>query len=241
MNGGTRIKGSSLMTTTIEIEPHIYGALEFLLTKGRWLTNYYHPAAGDKDFLYKRDTALKFFKEGEFQSFLSIVEKPYRFHALANVLHVLDRNGGDETRAASLIRWVWENSENIWQSRAHWKDLWCELDEPYMLMNSSELATLVMMPDPLIVYRGASGRNPRPWSGLSWTIDRKRAMAFGLRDCHPEPFLLSGRIRKKHIFAYFDSEEEVVLLPRYVRDRKLERLERVSHEEVKALYAGEQK
>jgi hypothetical protein len=133
-------------------------------------------------------------------------------------------SGNEEV--AQLVGDIWIDSENIWQFRSAWLRIWSTLKEPQAAMSSDDAMDYAALPDTLTVYRGVRDKGCDTWRGLSWTVDPAKANWFAQRfaqDCD-QPVLLSGRIRKKYVFAFFGgrNESEVVLLPRYIRHRKEE-------------------
>lgn len=127
-----------------------------------------------------------------------------------------------------LLRWIWEDSENIYQ----WRDLPRSLllrprPDRDLMMTPEERAALAAMPGVLTVYRGYDRRNMRGWS---WTTDAARAEWFARRfsvihGSHPR--IAVWKIIKQDVIAYLTGrrESEIVADPSRVdviRTRRVE-------------------
>jgi len=155
------------------------------------------------------------------------------FHGRAERFDVLQKiltQGGPLTdrERAELVREAWINSQFIYPNLAGWCRTWLSLSDPQLAMDPDDIAALAALPDPFTVFRGQNGAGPNEL-GISWSIDREKAIYFARRLLHRNtPLLISGRVAKKHIFAYFggskdpNNEYEVVVLPKFIKDREHE-------------------
>jgi hypothetical protein len=108
------------------------------------------------------------------------------------------------------------DSENIRQNRAGWIKLWnADRLGKQNTMSAKERKVLAQLPDKLPIYRGigsAKGRN-----GLSWTLNRERAIFFAQRFVGVSRLgrssLLIARAYKSDVHALLlgRNEEEVVI------------------------------
>jgi hypothetical protein len=132
---------------------------------------------------------------------------------------------------------IWTDSENIWQHKDGWREaLSSERPRRECIMNTETYEELKegepprqknerefyeSLPDVVKVYRG----NPAPdgGSGLSWTLNRSVAVMFAKRLRLPgmTPKLISGKVRKENVLAFFDrrAEAEIVCFPEHIFDR----------------------
>ncbi len=143
---------------------------------------------------------------------LSIHERPYRMDAFKKLQDQMT-----DAEFWKEVSWLWTDSENIWQNLKDWRRVWrSKRPGRETVMDDDERAKLQSLPDVIEVFRGTY---LWPWMdrGLSWTLDRDRAIWFAYRfkPEHAEPSLISGKVRKKNVLAYFDgrSEQEIVMLP----------------------------
>lgn len=153
------------------------------------------------------------------------VEKQDLFEAWLNFHNSSDRDFYE------CFRHVWIHSEGASINKSLWltmmessrpgKDKW--------LMTKEEISLLKSFPDKVQVYRGCSTNKV---NGLSWTIDRDKAIWFGNRfnfGLGRPPFgkeccLVSGHIAHEDIYAVFidRGESEVVCDPKKVKGKKKE-------------------
>jgi hypothetical protein len=64
--------------------------------------------------------------------------------------------------------------------------------------------------DVLTLYRGVTGGEPsRRVRGLSWTLDKNRAVRFAQRATHyGDPAVLTCRLHRRHVRLYTDERKE---------------------------------
>ncbi|WP_051324920.1 hypothetical protein [Candidatus Solirubrobacter pratensis] len=129
---------------------------------------------------------------------------------------------------------AWVDSDRQPLKAEHWRSLF-KADRPGRenLMTAEEQAKLASLPDRVTVYRGFSGCTPdyrilNGVSGLSWTLDRQCADWFARRFARCGRTIAAtvtvGKVRRERAVALFDArgEDEVLVFPRYVYDRKAE-------------------
>lgn len=170
----------------------------------------------------KKKALARAVEEKNWNSYVFIHERPYRFNALMTVLHVHQLR--DEVLKSELVASVWIDSENIWQNHQQWKRTWASLKKPSLTMEADELKALKAMPDILTVYRGIGAQTHNP-NGLSWTLSKEKAVWFAQRFKRISPTLISGQVKKVDVYAYFTgrNEQEIVVDP-----RKIERKEKMA-------------
>ena len=150
-------------------------------------------------------------RDGDWEQLIWIYEKPYRIKPLRKALRVI----GDPKEAARLVGLVWTSSENIRQARSVWLSIWTKLADPWAAMDEKEQAEFATLPDRLTIFRGQGSRRGLT-QGLSWTMDQGKAEWFARRfSSQGPPFVASGWVFKRDVFAYFTGrdESEIVVRP----------------------------
>lgn len=166
----------------------------------------------------KRELIKEASEQGKWLTYVFAHERPYRVGALHHAILNARENKAD---LPELVGQVWTDSENIQQHKAAWRDIWRGLPDTRKTMNVDETFVFEALPDVVEIYRGI--RHATYWPrGMSWTLDEDRALFFASR--LPKKGLrfeiLTAKIDKKHILAYFNGrrEQEIVVFPRHLRD-----------------------
>lgn len=165
----------------------------------------------------KRKYVAEHKAKGEYSSAIWMYERPYRIEAFVEMAPLMTDEMYWETLGS-----IWTDSENIWQNLDSWKLLLsmprphreCMMDEGAEREKYDDIRKAEMVR----VYRGAGRRNKY---GLSWTLDKSKALFFANRFRG-----LSGReqqsvwqmdIPGEAVTAYFSGrgESEVVLVPEW--------------------------
>lgn len=143
-------------------------------------------------------------RTGDWSEYVFFHARPYRLAALKRIASKLTDK--DYWR---LVAEVWQNSENIHQNRTEWIRLW-NAERPgkhQYAMDAKGRKALARQPDVLTIYRGIKGKGR---NGLSWTLDREKAIWFARR--FGGETLLTARAKKADAHATFlDIEKEVVI------------------------------
>jgi hypothetical protein len=164
----------------------------------------------NESYRKKKVDAQQAERDGDWEQLIWIYEKPYRIKPLRKALRVI----GDPKEAARLVGLVWTGSENIRQKRKAWLSIWTKLADPWAAMDEKEQAEFATLPDRLTIFRGHGGRRRGLTQGLSWTMDQAEAEWFA-RHFQGPPFVASGWVFKRDVFAYFTrrDESEIVVSP----------------------------
>lgn len=140
---------------------------------------------------------------------------------LADLFHEGETTVMDDETYWKLVAFVW-----IGDDFPHLLDEWPELltaDRPgrEAMMDAAERDKLAALPKRVEVHRGSSFRTGP--AGLSWTLDRERAVWFAKRPVTGNGMVTTGRCLSHRIIALLDarSESEILVFPRYVYDRQL--------------------
>jgi len=197
--------------------------LKPFVRQGEFFTMLHHPLvvqvpfdpefAGHANMLYKHKVKAieKALEEKHYHHYVFLHERPYRLDALRNLI-------AENIPAKdywNLVGSVWVDSENIHENLEIWREIWArpDIDRRY-IMDDRELEVYNLMPDTVMVYRGAS--HPDVKDGMSWTLSRNKAAWFANRFNAKGPaYIASGKIKREKLLAYFNgrSEREVVLFP----------------------------
>lgn len=164
----------------------------------------------------KRAHAREAFEQGDWIRFVFVHERPYRSDALIEVLPEID----DPAAWWALVASIWTDSENIWQTVDEWREIFENAPEGTMTAKLA-LESLDKLPDVLTVYRGTCAPDGMG-CGMSWTLDREKAVWFARRlhipEKHDHPRVITGTVEKRHVLGYMieRGEEEIVALPEHV-------------------------
>jgi hypothetical protein len=150
----------------------------------------------------------------DWNSYVFLHERPYRFQALEEVLAEYPVKD-----PGKLVASVWIDSENIHQNYDGWGEI---LSDYGMAMESDDRKTLSELPEELTVYRGCTKAGE---DGYSWTLDKEKAEWFAKRFARSGAQLLETKIPKDSVVAYLGGrgESEIVILPEDVVRESLRR------------------
>ncbi len=159
-------------------------------------------AVANSIFLSKLAAIYDAVKNGHWDLYVDLHEKPYRLDAFTQIKDCIR---SDKARWALLSK-TWIDSENIRQWNADWPG-------KLHAMNAKERKAYTALPDELTIYRGVGkGRNAE--KGLSWTLDRSKAIYFARRFTdHGGGILFTARAKKSDVHALLlgRNEQEVVI------------------------------
>jgi hypothetical protein len=143
-----------------------------------------------------------------------MINKPDRLQLLNFVSGIWELNGEYE----EILRDAWISTEFPHQLPNRTLISMFAKADTVKMMNDAEKAKLNELPEVIPVWRGYSGIKQTRLKGLSWTLNRDKAIWFATRWHKPQARLLTGRIKKKHVYAYFNtrSEEELVVNPNHM-------------------------
>jgi len=113
--------------------------------------------------------------ENNWQSFVFLHERPYRFEALMDIMYDEDMTNEDYWK---LLAECWVDSENLHQIWNLTDFLYIDRDNRQSIMNKQELALYNRLPEEFPVYRGHQRINEE---GHSWTLSFSKADRFATR------------------------------------------------------------
>lgn len=178
-------------------------------------------------YRYKKEQCVKALDEGKYEKYIFLHERPYRLNAFDEVEHDLD-----DDQYWELLSGIWVDTENFWQNVDLWKYFW-DASRPgrEKVMDEDEKKIFDALPAEFVIYRGFTHEDAE--TGLSWTLDKKKAQWFAKRfssaerDAKNPPKVASTKVSKDLIYAYLDSrgEKEIVVDPeRFINPVKIELL-----------------
>ncbi len=174
-------------------------------------------------FEHKKESLKKAIAQKDWEAIIWLHERPFRIQAFFK--YVAKKVESDK-KYWKLLSSVWTDSENQFEHYQLLKlMLTCDRKHKECLMDLKDRAFLKKLPETNIqIYRGYSSEYPKKKDGMSWTLDRDKAVWFANRLLArgARPILLSGLADKKNVHAYFSdrNESEIVIFPEHVRNRK---------------------
>jgi hypothetical protein len=166
----------------------------------------------NRRYRQKKKLVAKAEADGDWDSYISLHERPYRVGALNWAAEKGLSN--NPPKFWGLVGKVWQDSENIRQNRRLWKRMWCRpIKDRRACMSLENSLVFESLPDKVEAWRGTNYWNNI--SGLSWTLDQEKAVFFANRFADPQPPLVAkALIAKRDIVAYFGerNEREIVSL-----------------------------
>jgi hypothetical protein len=150
----------------------------------------------------------------DWNSYVFLHERPYRFQALEEALSEYD-----VAEPADLVTSVWIDSENIHQNYEGWSEV---LATHGLAMEPEEQEVFDGLPEDVTIYRGCTKQGE---DGFSWTLDKGKAEWFATRFSLGGAQLLEAKVPKDAILAYLGrrGESEIVVLPEDVVRESLRR------------------
>ncbi len=157
----------------------------------------------------KKASLAKAIENKNWNQYINIHERPYRFDALQELIDRYEPENADE-----LIRDAWIDSENIHQNFDGWYNL---IESNGIAMSEEDAKVYRELPEQVTVYRGCSPLNEE---GFSWTLDQEKAEWFANRFSRAGSKVMKVTVPKSEIVAYLGGrgESEVILYPDNLSD-----------------------
>jgi hypothetical protein len=146
----------------------------------------------------------------DWSSYIGLHERPHRLGAFIEI-------ADERLSHKDFWTWlsdVWADSENIWQYIEDCRALWNE-ERPskHHAMDASEREVFKRLPSEIIIYRGI--REDHTVNGMSWTLDRDKAIWFATSNSGPH-VLLTARAKKADAHALLlGREENEIVIDKY--------------------------
>lgn len=183
---------------------------------------YFSASMANMVFEQKRVQLKESMNAWDWHRAIVLYERPYR----ANALEMLWYSGAmSRTSFWECARFVWMDSENIWQRKSFWKKVFRKIADEHgtvaqnYFMEDSERSWIEALDTYVTLYRGYQDGLNR--AGLSWTTDYATAKRFGERfetADHPAG-VVDRRVHKSHIFAgLLGRGEYEVILPIFAEE-----------------------
>jgi hypothetical protein len=139
-------------------------------------------------------------------SYIWLHERPFRLDAFIVIAAELSHK-----EFWTQLSEVWTDSENIWQYLDYWRSLWNE-ERPskHHAMDASERKAFKRLPGEIVIFRGICENHTV--NGMSWTLDRDKAIWFATRNSGPH-VLLTARAKQgdAHALLLARNENEIVI------------------------------
>lgn len=171
----------------------------------------------------KQQAVAKAVADRNFSSVIWLHEKPYRVPAFMEIsLRLSDQEYW------SILGDIYTNIENVWQYQTELLTLLTNKKRngrSVYLMDRSDRKSFKALAKSFTIYRGANEFNKL---GLSWTLDRDRAIWFSRRfGFKGQSFLMTATVNHRDVIAYFAGrgEQEIVVDPRRLTALKEEMVE----------------
>ena len=209
-----KVDYQELMTRNEELHPDLVpyfepekdGNWSMLRSPLVYQVPFFNNAFANHQYAERKRVVDKLISEGEYRQAIWMYERPFRvevFEAFAPRL--------SNEEYWTLLAHVWTDTENAWQYRERWVELY-ESKRPmrHALMDDEESKEYDALPDMVTIYRGCQkGINE---DGLSWTLDKKKAQWFATR-YQKDGIVLERTVPKSQIIAYYAGrgESEVIL------------------------------
>lgn len=185
----------------------------------------HHPSANamvNAQLRSKRAALQRAAEQQNWTSYVYLHERPYRLDAFMDIRDAIIKSE-DYWR---LLGEIWVDSENIWQNRDQWRELFEEPERGSMeyFMEPGDRSAMKLppakggLPPIFTIYRGFNYEGGE--DGFSWTVDKPRAKWFARRLCDEDevPMVATGTISRRDVIGYMGSrgEQEIVALPENV-------------------------
>lgn len=158
----------------------------------------------------KKEALKKAINQQEWETVVFIHERPYRVEAF--VQHVL---GGIATPLADLspelkelATVIWSDSENHFEMARYWAELFSKRDGTLLLADERGKELYDTLSNEVTVYRGDHQDSLR----LSWSLNKTTAEFFAKRYNEHGRSLLTGTVKKEHIFGVVANRNEAEIL-----------------------------
>jgi hypothetical protein len=169
---------------------------------------------------FKRDRLDEAEREGRWNSYIFLHERPYRMNAFWSIRSKIK----DDKEYWRLLGNIWTDTENQWQIIGM-LDLCVSSKRPGRdeMMDDDERKMLAAMPDEFVIYRGHQKKNQK---GFSWTLSYWRARWFARRFATEggDGKVSMGTVRKEDVWAVLLGRNELEVA---VHHKKIQNIQTV--------------
>ena len=156
---------------------------------------------------HKNEALKKARGSKDWHSFVFLHERPYRHEALMEIDLKLTVKEFWE-----MARFVWMDSENIWQFQIYWENVFVRPNS-HLMMTEGEKVALAAMTEMITIYRGYQPRKNK--YGLSYTLHEpfalRMATGYGKKGK-----VWTRQVKKADVVAYLNErgdEQEIIIKP----------------------------
>jgi hypothetical protein len=182
-----------------------------------------HHALTNERFRQKRKATQEAYAKKEWSHYIYLHERAYRLDAFRACCWQMD---GPEYWGH--LGSVWVDSENIYQNRDEWREMYeADCDGRLEMMSEEDRLAFTLPPEQggfpptFPIYRGFCYDDAQ--HGMSWTLDKARGKWFASRlhqEGQPQPRVARGMVAAGDVLAYHTGrdEQEIVVFPENVKD-----------------------
>lgn len=173
----------------------------------------------NRQFHEKKKMIAQWEEEGLHDRALWMYERAHRLEYFSKIASKLD-----DQKYWEMLGHIITDSENLWQYLSLLKVM-LAMPRPgkQFMMDDNEKKALAKLPDEIQIWRGCIWKNR---NGLSWSINKTKAIWFATRFGTKKPMLHSGTVNKSDVIAYFTGrgEDEILVLPNRIKNKSLEKI-----------------
>jgi hypothetical protein len=165
--------------------------------------------AANQIYKFKVEETQRALAEGNYNKYVWLHERPYRFDAFVEVADKMT-----DRRYWETLSTIWSDTENGWQNLSEWERLFdSDRPERRYVMDEEEFFYYEKLPDSVTVYRGCQKNQNE--NGLSWTFDKEKAQFFATR-LKKNGIVLERTVSKNQIVAVLlgRGEQEAIITER---------------------------
>ena len=161
----------------------------------------------NSQYKYKTQMADEYLNKGDYEAYVFLHERPYRFQAFQKVISKLN-----DIQYWQILSSLWVDSENIWQNKCAWRQVFkARIESRHYFMSVKDKKVFNELPDTIDIHRGYTiGKNK---SGFSYSLDYSKAEWFANR-FNKSGAVHSRTVSKSDVLAYTNqrSENEIIII-----------------------------
>lgn len=223
-----KISDIDMMKLEPELRPYLSEELGMVMLRHPLVYQipFYSVELANRGYQYRTEAIKEAEMRNDFVASLMFHERPYRMEAMLRI--------DDEYRLSDraywlCVRFIWMDSENMWQTRDRWTEILSRHPEnSRWIMDAEERAMFKKLPDTEItLFRGSIVDLNE--EGHSWTFNYDTAAWFARRFAGTQPSQVEiARFRKSDILAILLSRGESEVIVKNYGIRRLIRTEQTS-------------
>lgn len=158
------------------------------------------------------------YQRRDIETYIFLHERPWRFQALLDA-----ESWTEKVKWFNTAGLVWVDCEGPGRNADVWKSKIFTTDDHHLVMSDMDRVKLDKI-DQVNVYRGANSKIHAK-TGLSWSLDRNKAIWFAHRFSRNNKWLATVNVRRNEIAALFTNRgESEIILGHQLHGVKIEKL-----------------